>query len=219
MRSFALVFLTAAACSPYNPDLGLAPFLCGSDAPQCPDGYTCQSNSASGGGGSDTGSDGSGSSAPLTGGICIKMGETIPIDASPVMCADDHALEPNDTKEQAWATPVDQPNHKDFELASLAICPMGDKDTYSLTVSTPGENVEVLIEYETTGAALQGSILNDNFTAVAMAMSIQGSPGHLRAYLANAPTGVYYVQVFGPAQGTLTENNYNLAIHVTGGGS
>lgn len=38
------VFLLAvvSACSPYNPELGNAPYLCASEDPQCPDGYTCQ---------------------------------------------------------------------------------------------------------------------------------------------------------------------------------
>jgi hypothetical protein len=30
-----------AACSPYDPSLPSTPFLCGDQAPRCPDGYTC----------------------------------------------------------------------------------------------------------------------------------------------------------------------------------
>ena len=203
MRSLALVFLAASACSPYSPDLGNSPFFCnGSGAPLCPDGYSCQSPQ----GGSASGSDG----------LCIKMGGMLPIDASPIgNCADDSALEPNDTKDTAWATPVDT-SKKTFPLTNLAICPMGDKDNYSIVVSTDRENIEVLIEFDTAGAALQGAILNTTGTAVANAMGIQGSPGHLRAYLAMAPVGVYYAQVFGPADGSVTTNNYNMTINITG---
>jgi hypothetical protein len=203
MRSFALVFLAAAACSPYSPDLGNSPFFCnGSGAPLCPDGYSCQSPQ----GGSGSGSDG----------LCIKTGGMLPVDANPIgNCADDSALEPNDTKDTAWATPVDT-SKKTFPLTNLAICPMGDKDNYSIVVSTTGENIEVLVEFDTAGAALQGAILNTSGTAVANAMMVQGSPGHLRAYLANAPVGVYYAQVFGPADGSVTTNNYNMTINITG---
>jgi hypothetical protein len=203
MRSLALVFLAAAACSPYSPDLGNSPFFCnGSGTPLCPDGYTCQSAS----GGSGSGSDG----------LCIKAGGTLPVDANPIgNCADDSALEPNNTKDEAWETPIDT-GRKNFPLTNLAICPTGDKDNYSMVISTTGENIEVLVDFDTAGAALQGAILNSNGTAVANAMMISGSPGHLRAYLANSPVGVYYAQVFGPADGSLTMNNYNMTINITG---
>jgi hypothetical protein len=194
MRAFALVFLAAAACSPYSPDLGAAPFLCGSAAPECPDGYTCAT----------TGS----------GGVCTKMGGSgIAVDGAPNNCQADAALEPNESITMAWQTPVD--NRKNFPLSDLAICPAGDKDTYALAVTVVGENVEALIDFDTSGAALQGGILNSTGIMVASAMPITGSPGHIRAYLANASTGTYYVQVFGPAQGTQT-NTYNLTINITG---
>jgi hypothetical protein len=202
MRSLALLgFLAAAACSPYSPDLGATPFICnGSGAPLCPDGYSCQNPQ----GGSAMGSDG----------LCIKAGGSVPADSNPTMCADDHALEPNDTKDMAWVTPVD--TRKNFPLTNLAICPMGDKDNYSMQITVANENIEVLIDYDTAGAGLQGAILNAGGTPVANAMEISGSPGHLRAYLANSPVGTYYAQVFGPASGSVTTNNYNMTINITG---
>ena len=195
MRALAILFLAAAACSPYSPDLGAAPFLCGSGTPACPDGYACTMG---------TGTDG----------VCTKMGGSgIPVDGTPSNCANDSSLEPNDSITMAWQTPVD--TRKTFPLSMLAICPDGDKDTYSMTISTEGENVEVLIDYDTTGAALQGGILLSNGNTAAAAMPISGSAGHIRAYLANASAGTYYAQVYGPAQGPGT-NNYNLTINVTG---
>jgi len=196
MRALAILFLAAAACSPYSPDLGAAPFLCGSGTPaqQCPDGYSCMSTGSAG--------------------VCTKMGGSgIPVDGTPSNCANDSSLEPNDSITMAWQTPVD--TRKNFPLSMLAICPDGDKDTYSMQVTVEGENVEVLIDYDTTGAALQGGILNASGIMVAQAMPISGSPGHIRAYLANANVATYYAQVFGPAQGPGT-NNYNLTINVTG---
>ena len=31
----------AVSCTPYDPELGAEPFLCGSTEPRCPDGYVC----------------------------------------------------------------------------------------------------------------------------------------------------------------------------------
>jgi len=196
MRALALVFLTAAACSPYSPDLGAAPFLCGSAAPVCPDGYACNM----------------GGGAP---GVCEKMGGSgVPVDGTPSNCQDDSSLEPNNSITQAWQTPVD--TRKSFPLTMLAICPAGDKDTYSMSISVALENIEVLIDYDPAGAPLSGAILNSSGAAVANAMPIAGSDGHIRAYLAMAPVGVYYASVFGPASGAQTTNNYNLTINITG---
>jgi hypothetical protein len=35
------VVLGLAACTPYDPSLPGTPFLCASEEPRCPDGYTC----------------------------------------------------------------------------------------------------------------------------------------------------------------------------------
>jgi hypothetical protein len=41
-RLCALAIATGlAACSPYDPSLPPAPFLCATDEPRCPDGFTC----------------------------------------------------------------------------------------------------------------------------------------------------------------------------------
>lgn len=196
MRALSLLILAlaAGACSPYSPDLGAEPFLCGSGTPACPDGYTCTMGAGSG--------------------VCTKVGGSgIVVDAPSGNCANDSALEPNDSITMAWQTPVD--TRKTFPLSQLAICPAGDKDTYAMAITVEGENIEVLIDYDTSGAALQGGILLSNGNTAAAAMPITGSPGHIRAYLAMAPVGEYYAQVFGPAQGAST-NNYNLTINITG---
>ena len=197
MRAFALLVLAAAAsaCSPYSPDLGATPFLCGSAAPQCPDGYTC--NTAGGGAG-----------------VCTKMGGGAVVDGNPSNCSDDSSLEPNDSISMAWQTPVD--TRKSFPLTMLAICPAGDKDTYAMSVSVALENIEVLVDFDTQGAQLSGAILNSTGTAVANAMPITGSPGHIRAYLAMAPVGTYYAQVFAAAGSGPATNNYSLTINITG---
>jgi len=200
MRSLLFLCLVSAitACSPYDPDLGQSPFTCGpvDQNPRCPDGYTCQ--------------------PPDTAGKewCQKPGDTIPIDGSNLNCADDSSLEPNDMITQAFQTPVaTQKNTLTF--AGLAICPSGDKDNYSVTITMANQNLEVLIEYDPAGADLQGSILNSGGTPIANASPTD--PGHRRAYTPNLPTGVYYAAVFGPTMGTgVTTNNYKMTINVTG---
>lgn len=39
--ALGLGLVALAACSPYDPSLPPAPFLCGDQEPRCPDGYTC----------------------------------------------------------------------------------------------------------------------------------------------------------------------------------
>jgi len=201
LRLFILAALALAACSPYDPDLGPVPFLCGSAEPRCPDGYFCQPASGSGGGE-----------------YCVAPnGGGIPIDARNGNCADDSQLEPNDTIQQAFVTPIDSGGtKKTLTFAGLAICPAGDKDTYSITISQANENLEVLIEYEAAGAMLQGSILNSGGVPIANASPVSGMTGVIRAYTPNLPVGTYYAQAYGPNSGTLTMNNYKLTINVTG---
>lgn len=204
MRSFLLLTIASlagslAACSPYDPDLGPSPFLCGpaDQNPRCPDGYTCM---MSGSGGAE---------------YCLASGGTVPVDGSTLMCADDSSLEPNNSIQQAWVTPVDNPK-KTFPLTGLSICPAGDKDDYSITITTANENLEVLIEYDAAGADLQGSILNAGGQAIANASPVSGMQGMRRAYTPNLPVGTYYASVFGPMSGSLTTGNYKLTINITG---
>jgi hypothetical protein len=198
MRSLLFFALaSAAACSPYDPDLGQAPFLCGpaDQNPRCPDGYTCQM-------------DGNGAE------YCLAPSGMVPVDANNLNCADDTNLEPNNDKEHAWQTPNPLPTP--FKLAGLSICPSGDKDDYAINVGAM-QNLEIIIEFDPAGAALQGQILATNGTAISNASAVSGMAGMLRAYTPNLSVGVYYASVFGPADGApLTTNNYKLTINVTG---
>jgi hypothetical protein len=96
----------------------------------------------------------------------------------------------------------------------MAICPAGDKDTYSMMIQTTGENLEVIVEYESGGADLQAQILNSGGVPIANATSTGATTK--RGYVANLPVGVYYAQVTGPSSGSVTTNNYKLTINVTG---
>ena len=41
LAALGLAALAAPSCSPYDPSLPGAPFLCGDQEPRCPDGYVC----------------------------------------------------------------------------------------------------------------------------------------------------------------------------------
>jgi hypothetical protein len=198
MRTLPFLFLIAAtsACSPYSPDLGGAPVLCGSAEPKCPDGYTCMAGS---GGSPD---------------VCLAPNGAVPVDGSSGDCADDSMLEPNNTIATAWQTPVDSPK-KVFPLGSLAICPAGDKDTYAVNISTANETLEVLAEFDPARATLQGSILNSGGIPIANASPVAGMTGQIHAAAANLPKGTYYAQIYGPSSGAVTTNNYKLTLTVT----
>ncbi len=196
MKNLAyLVFLAAplGACSPYSPDLGAAPFLCGSADPKCTDGYSCMPN---------------GSGSP----VCVDSSGKIP-DAH-TDCADDSALEPNNDYHHAFATGVaDQ--KKSIPYAGLAICPAGDVDDYSIQITAEGQNLELVAVFDPNGATLSMSILNAGGVSIASASPVTGMQGTIRAYTANLPTGTYYAEVKGPTSGTLLTNNYKLTITVT----
>lgn len=196
LLSFALLTSLGAACSPYSPDLGTAPFKCGdgSAGPACPDGYACVPN---------------GSAASF----CLVNGGALP-DAGVGQCADDTNLEPNDSIATAYPTPVNGTT-KSIAYAGLAICPAGDKDTYKLS-TVAGQNIEAVIEFDPNAATLSAVILNSGGTMIASASPVSGMQGKIRAFVATAPAGAYYIQVSGPAAGApLTTNNYKLTITET----
>jgi len=200
---FASLLLSAglyAACSPYSPNLGATPFLCGSGDPQCPDGYKCVS--------------GSGSNAA----VCMSTGgSTVDGNMLNGMCADDSQVEgagKNDTIMTAYALPdlSTRPSCQ-FVLSSLAICPMGDKDNYGVIINTDGKTIQADLTYESWGAPLQGAIANSVGTPIKTLAPGTGS-GMITAAATNVPSGEYYIEVFGPAAAPGI-NNYRLTVTMT----
>lgn len=198
MRSFLLASLlaTTIGCSPYDPDLGGAPYLCADTEPKCPDGYTCQ---------------------PDTQGnqICLSTsGNVIDAPSNGFQCKNDSNLETsngtnNDTKESAFLTGIPQ-SRMSLNLSDLAICPEGDRDTYMLSTSVAAQNIEATTTW-TSGDPV--TVVIQNATGNTIATAQPAGEMMLRAYAANVNAGTYYVQV---SAGANTKNNYTLLMAVTG---
>lgn len=206
MKSAFLSFALLAACSPYSPDLGYAPFTCGSADPQCPDGYVCMPT---------------GSAQTPT---CIAPGGTAPDgggSGSNVQCADDSNLEPNNTVQQAYLIgqfPVIN-GVKTLTLAGLAICPSGDKDTYAVNPTATSQTLAAEVEFDANQAVLQVNIINAS-TGQPVVSGAANGQGKNKVALANVPTGAgpTYVQVIvsPTGGGSLTTNgNYKLTMTLT----
>jgi hypothetical protein len=120
------------------------------------------------------------------------------------VCADDSALEPNNSIGQAFVTPVDTQAQM-VNLAGLALCPAGDKDHYRVTLSAANKSLEV-IAMPTNGPNIQLSILNAGGTSIAN--GVMTGVG-LRACTPNLPVGTYFASVT-----SASENNYSLSIKV-----
>ncbi len=196
----SLVLALFAACSPYSPDLGAAPFICGTSDPLCPDGYDC----VAGGSGGQM--------------ICVAAGGTVP-DASSGQCADDSNLEPNNMVSNAYVVPNPLPvmnNVKTITYAGLAICPAGDKDTYAVMASASSQTLQADIEFDPNQAALVVNIISSAGATVVMGQP--NGTGKSKVALANVPVGgtATYVQVqAAQSSGSVLTNNYKLTLTLT----
>ncbi len=189
-----------AACTPYDPALGAHPYLCAADEPRCPEDFVCK----------DIGAGVMGCEA-ASGAVITDAGSG---SQSGFQCADDSVLEGatrNDTVATASVTPVAS-QRPSITFAGLAICPDADKDTYSVDITTSGDNLvaELIYDEGNGGVPLSLSVLNSGGNAIA-----NGSPNGTKVSVtvpnlpsANSP---YFVQVFGPAVG---QNNYKLTLKV-----
>ena len=198
MRTLFGLLIAIAACSPYSPNLGKTPFLCGDNDPKCPDGYTCESLNMQM--------------------VCVQNGTTPPDGlGSNSQCADDSMVETqngtnNDSITSAYQTPV-ATQRKDLDFTNLAICPSGDKDYYSVQL-TAVQNLDVTVIYDTWGAVLEAEVDNAGGSRIGI-LSPSGADRTLHVAITNLPSDQYYVLVEGPTMGTMTTNNYELKILVS----
>lgn len=192
MRTLLLIAAITAlpACDAYDRDLGPVPYLCGPSEPRCPDDYTCEADPSSG---KD---------------ICVGPGG----NPNSFDCADDTAVEPNNTVDIGTPTPID--TMKTY-VRDGAICPTGDKDIFKVTITAADQTLEVIVDSEAGGAMLAASILNRSGAAIAVGTPVTGMPTLSRAFFVNLPIGEFYGQVAGPSTGSLPVNNYHLTLKIT----
>ncbi len=197
--------LAAAACSPYDPELGDTPFRCGTSDPVCPDGYACDTTA-----GGPTG-------------VCVRDGEVVPdagpdagqqADAGPLVCNNDMAIEPNNDIGSATTTPIPDQS-EEYTLVGLAICPAGDVDVFRFRVDVTGKNITATAsETVRSRGEIVVEILNGTGVPIATG-EYNGANTAVTAVLNNAAIGTYFVQVRG--LDTATQNNYNrIFIQTTG---
>lgn len=182
----------AASCTPYAPELGNAPFLCGDADPKCPEGYECVA-------------DPDPTITPPRS-ICLAPGGMVP-DADTgggFQCADDGSLEPNDMpKENAFQTDVGTAMMRSF--GPISICPEGDKDHFAITLTTGNQAIAASVTWD-SGMPINVSILNSN--AISIANGTMHDSKSYRACAANLPIGQYYASAFAGG----IKNNYRIKL-------
>jgi hypothetical protein len=157
-------------------------------------------------------------------GTCVPADAAVPdapVDAPSIdaavdagfPCNNDSQYEPNNDYTTAYLTSVDMT--KTLTLADLALCPATDTDTFAVAMSTPNQNLEMLVDYGATSNPPQAAILNAGGIAIANATMVQSL--RIRAYTPNLPPGTFYVWIDAtntpPGE---ARNNYTLTINVTG---
>jgi hypothetical protein len=206
MRSHLSMFLCTAAaataiaaCNPYDPSFPAEPFRCGTDEPECPDGYVCDERSPS-----DK--------------VCVLEGNGPDVDGggegdAPFFCLDDSQIEPNDTINTATVVPI--PDLGDsYQLQGLAICPDIDLDVFRFRIAVTGKNATVDVAYDASRGQLQLDILNSGGQSIREGTADPGNPDLLTAAVSNLPAGIYYAQLQPATTGI--ENNYGITITTTG---
>jgi hypothetical protein len=186
---FLVIAVIATGC--YSPNLSNEPFACGSDTPQCPDGYDCMS------------------------GTCVKSGgnAVVQVDAGSGSsgCPDEPA-EPNNSYTAPFVTPVAS-QFKTWKLTGLAICPAGDIDVYALTTNAM-QTLTASITYGASGEPLDMQLLDSNGMTMKNGTAMQGMTNVVSASVADLPTNMTYY-VFVQASTAGNQNTYSLDIAVT----
>jgi hypothetical protein len=159
-----------AACSTYDPNLGAAPFLCGTDEPRCPDGYT-----------------------PVDVSVirCECHRGTLPPDAPDFYPCNGDTAEPNESISMATPTHIGL-NDTDF-FPNLAICPPTDVDVFSLSVLEPSTLVKATVTFDVARDPPAIDFLDSGGVSLKPAVA-SPQPGVLVATYTAAIAGTYYVR-------------------------
>lgn len=202
-RSFLLasggLTLLLAACNTFDPNLGSAPFRCGTEAPRCPTDYTCVTYSAA-----DEVCEREGDN-PL---VRADSGPQTP-DARAFTCSNDSETEPNESLNDP--TLIIPRTDKASRLV-LAICPSTDQDFFSFDIETKGTDVVVEIAYQANRGTLLLDLLNSTGSSISAGIPVAGNANIVRAAVPNLPIGTYLAHI--RSEGDGVENNYTLEIAI-----
>jgi hypothetical protein len=186
-----------AACTPFDPNLGTTPFLCGPQNPPCPSGFTCEDQDGQ---------------MVCAGGKTSGSGS----DAGGFKCADNGQFDPGPTIASAFQTPVGS-GRAAITYGPVALCPGGSVQTYGVDITEEGQTLNATITYQADGDPLNVLLLNSSGATVATGTA-SSNPDTMTASVPAEPVGAAFVQVIGPATpGSADgENNYLLGISVAG---
>jgi hypothetical protein len=185
-----------AACTPYDPNLGGTPFLCGPQSPPCPAGFACEDQTGQMVCANKNAGSGSGSSGGFP-------------------CADNGQLQPGPSITTAYQTPVAS-GRSSITYGPVGLCPGGIRQTYAVDIIENGvQTLKATITYQADGDPLNVLLLTSSGQTAATG-SANAIPDSAVASVPAEPSGMAYVQVIGPATpGSADgENNYLLGISV-----
>lgn len=196
--SLSLATLSAAAmglgaCNSFDPNLGNAPFRCGTDSPRCPDDYTCVTYSAD-----------EEICEPTSGGAERPDAGNADDGGIPgLVCNPEMGLEPNESIDDA--TRITVPTGDSFRLLNLAICPSGDDDYFEFDVPTSNTDVVVEIEYMAVRGKLNLELLKGDGVSIGAGGPVSGNDNILRVAIPNIAQDTYFVHISGEPG---IQNNY-----------
>lgn len=202
-RFFLLASSTATlllgACNTFDPNLGAAPFRCGTEEPRCPTDYECTVYSAAD------------EVCELKGGDPTIRADSGPqsTDARNFTCANDSEIEPNESLSDPTLTSIPQVQTS-VRLVSLAICPSTDQDFFRFDIETNATDATIEIEYQANRGTLRLDLLNDSGSSISSGIAVGGNENIVRAAVPNLPTGTYFAHV--RSEGDGVENNYSIEI-------
>lgn len=127
-------------------------------------------------------------------------------DAAPFQCLDDSPLEPNDTTQTAFVTPV--ASQATTFAVSASICPDGDVDLFAVDIPQPNQNLFATMAHD-PDPQLEIAILD-----AAGQPTLVGSGGAPAEVLAvpNPPIGRLFVRIRG--NDGSARNNYRLSLEL-----
>jgi hypothetical protein len=187
MRAALVALALLGSCDSYDPDLGAAPFSCGTDEPRCPDGYLAVDVSA----------------------IRCECREARVVDAGPYACNGD-PNEPNESASGATPTPIGA--NPAINYSNLAICPADEEDNYAMDAPQLGALIVVRVTFDQTRTPPRVDILDAGGASLDPTMT-SPQPGMITATHVVMRPGRFYARI--RAGIPLEEVNYDLRLELT----